>query len=148
MGCWNFEKKNSKKVIHREVNVLIKRLWFYIYKVIITNPNDYFNFISKTSAYKTQREVMEFDLNRVRNSDLIIVNFNDMYSLGIMAEIAIVYERKIPVIGLNETKQSLHSWEIEITNRMFNGIYDMLDHVKDFYLSWLCIKNKKGEIRE
>lgn len=52
---------------------------------------------------------MEFDLNRVRNSDLIIVNFNDMYSLGIMAEIAIVYERKIPVIGLNETKQSLHS---------------------------------------
>lgn len=65
-----------------------------------------------------------------------------------MAEIAIIYERKISVICLNETKQSLHSWQIEMTNRMFNGIYDMLDYVKDFYLSWLCMKNKRGEIRE
>lgn len=52
-----------------------------------------------------------------------------------MAEIAIIYGRKISVICLNETKQSLHSWQIEMTNRMFNGIYDMLDYVKDFYLS-------------
>lgn len=106
-----------------------------IYKVVITNPNDYFNFYDKTPKYETQREVMKFDLNRVRNADLIIVNFNDMYSLGTMAEIAIAYERRIPIVGLNDNKQELHPWQIEMTNRIFDDIYDMLDYVKYFYLS-------------
>jgi len=51
---------------------------------------------------------MEFDLNKVRHSDLIICNFNDMFSLGTMAELAIAYERRIPVIGLDINKQTLH----------------------------------------
>lgn len=106
-----------------------------IYNVVITNPNDYFNFLYKIPVYKTQREVMEFDLNRVRNSDLLIVNFNDMYSLGTMAEIAIAYEKRIPVIGLNENSQKLHPWQVEMANRIFDNIYDMLNYVKDFYLS-------------
>ena len=62
----------------------------------------------------TQHEGMEFDLNRVRSSDLIIVNFNDVYSLGTMAEIATAYERRIPIIGLNENNQDLHPWQTEM----------------------------------
>lgn len=105
------------------------------YNILITNPNDYFNFMSEVPAYKTQREVMEFDLNKVRNANLVIVNFNNMYSLGTMAEIAIAYERRIHIIGLNESNQELHPWQIEMCNRIFDDIYDMLDYVKDFYLS-------------
>lgn len=104
------------------------------YKVKVINPNDYFNFVEEPPRYISQREIMEFDLNKVRCSDLIIVNFNDVYSLGTMAELAIAYERRIPVIGLNDEGQILHPWQMEMTTRMFNSIGEMLNYVKDFYL--------------
>lgn len=105
------------------------------YKVKVTNPNDYFNFVENPPTYASQREVMEFDLNKVRNSDLLIVNFNDMYSLGTMAEIAIAYEKKIPIIGLDRDKQDLHPWQIEMCNRVFDDIYEMVAYVRDYYLT-------------
>ena len=99
------------------------------------NPNNYFSFKDEPRRYESEREIMEFDINKVRNSDLIIVNFNDMYSLGSMAELAIAYERRIPVIGLNETKQNLHPWQIEMCIRIFDDTDELLDYVEDFYLS-------------
>ena len=77
---------------------------------------------------------MEFDLNRLRKSDLIIVNFNDMYSLGTMAEIAIAYEKKIPIIGLDVDKQELHPWQIEMTNRIFDNMSELFEYLENFYL--------------
>lgn len=105
------------------------------HKVKATNPNDYFNFIEKSPTYDTQREIMEFDLNKVRNADLIIANFNDVYSLGTMAEIAIAYEKKIPIIGLNKYKLNLHPWQVEMCNRIFGDIDEMLDYVRNYYLT-------------
>lgn len=105
------------------------------YKIRVTNPNDYFNFKEDLPTYQTQREIMEFDLNKVRNSNLLIVNFNDMYSLGTMCEIAIAYERKIPIIGLDIDKQTLHPWQIEMSNRIFDDVNEMLKYVKNFYLT-------------
>lgn len=105
------------------------------YKVKVTNPNDYFNFVENPPTYALQREVMEFDLNKVRNADLIIVNFNDVYSLGTMAEIAIAYEKKTPIIGLNKYKLNLHPWQIEMCNRIFSNINEMLDYVRNYYLT-------------
>lgn len=99
------------------------------------NPNNYFNFLEEPPRYASSREVMEYDLNRVRNSDLIIVNFNDMYSLGTMSEIAIAYERRIPIIGLNETNQELYPWQVAMCNRIFTETYELLDYVEYFYLT-------------
>ncbi len=104
------------------------------YKVKVINPNDFFNFIDEPPQYKTQSEVMNLDLHKLRNSDLVIANFNDMYSLGSMAEIAIAYERKIPVIGLDINNQHLRPWQIEMTERIFNDIDEMLDYIQNFYL--------------
>ncbi|MDE6433547.1 MAG: hypothetical protein K2L07_04900 [Lachnospiraceae bacterium] len=106
-----------------------------IYKVKIINPNDYFNFMDENPKYASQKEVMEFDLHKVRTSDLLIINFNDMYSLGSMAELAIAYERRIPVIGLDVDKQSLHPWQNEMCSRIFSDINEMLDYIEDFYLT-------------
>lgn len=105
------------------------------YKANVINPNRYFNFLDNPKRYKTSREVMEFDLNKVRNSDLIIVNFNDKYSLGSMAELAIAYDRRIPIIGLNKEDQELHSWQIEMCTRIFPNVDELLDYVEDFYLT-------------
>lgn len=104
-------------------------------KVNCINPNNYFSFADKEPLFESQREVMEFDLNKVRNSDLIIINFNDKYSLGSMAELAIAYERRTPVIGLNIENQELHPWQIEMTNRIFNDINKMLEYIKEFYMT-------------
>ena len=105
------------------------------YKVKVHNPNYYYNFLQEPPIYDNPREVMEFDLNLVRRSDLIIINFNDMYSLGSMAELAIAYERRIPVIGLNIDRQVLHPWQECMCNRIFYDIDELLDYVEDLYLS-------------
>lgn len=104
------------------------------YKVKVTNPNDYYNFKEEIPAYDSQREIMEFDLHKVRNSDLIVVNFNDMHSLGTMAELAIAYEKRIPVMGLDVDKQNLHPWQIEMCNKIFSNIETLLYYIEDYYL--------------
>ena len=129
-GKDNFDEGNRwrlifKKRLESNENMNVKAI----------NPNDYFNFLEEPPRYASQREIMEYDLNRVRNSDLIIVNFNDMYSLGTMAEIAIAYENKIPIIGLNETNQKLYPWQVEMCNRIFTETYELLDYVEYFYLT-------------
>ena len=105
------------------------------YQANVINPNSYFNFVDNPPKYSSQKEVMELDINKVRNSDLVICNFNDPKSLGTMAELAIAYERRIPVIGLNEDSYELHHWQIEMCTRIFYNIDEMLDYVEDFYLT-------------
>lgn len=102
------------------------------YKVKVCNPVDYFNFQEK--LHETEREVMEFDLHKVRTSNLIIISFNAPQSLGTMAEIAIAYEHRIPVIGLNEKGLELHPWQVEMCARIFDDMGEMLDYVESFYL--------------
>lgn len=104
------------------------------YKVVCINPNDHFNFENETD-YVSQREIMEYDLHRVRNADLVIVNFNDPKSLGTMAEIAISYERKIPIIGLNINKEELHPWQIEMCNRIFEDEENLILYITKHYLA-------------
>lgn len=130
-GKENFDKGNAWRIYCKET----LKNYECNYNVNVVNPNDYFNFKEEPRRYKTEREIMEFDLNKVRNSDLIIINFNDMYSLGSMAELAIAYERRIPVIGLDIEKQNLHPWEVEMSARIFSDIDEMLDYIEDFYLS-------------
>ena len=104
------------------------------YRVKVVNPNDFFNFVDEPPQYKTQYEVMRLDLHKLRNSDLVVINFNDMYYLGSMSEIAIAYDRGIPIIGLDEDNQNLHPWQVCMCERIFNNIDEMLDYIEDFYL--------------
>ena len=129
-GKDNFEKSNTWRIYCK--NTLENCECEYSVKAV--NPNDYFNFKEEQPKYVSQREVMELDLHKLRNSDLVIANFNDMYSLGSMAELAIAYDRRIPIVGLDIDKQELHTWQIEMCNRIFSDIQEMLDYVEDYYL--------------
>jgi len=102
------------------------------YNVKCINPVDYYTYDSTT--YDSDLEVMQFDLHKVKHSDLVIINFNDMHSLGSMAELAIAYDRGIPVIGLNESEQQLHPWEYCMCSKIFNNKDDMLNYIKNYYL--------------
>jgi len=106
-----------------------------IYMANVINPNDYYSFRDEIPKYKSDAEVMRFDLHKLRNSNLVIVNFNDKQSLGSMAEMAIAYDRGIPIIGLDVDKQELHPWLTCMCERIFNDIDEMIDYIEDFYLS-------------
>ena len=94
----------------------------------------YFSFKSDAPEYSSETEVMHFDLYNLRKSDLVIVNYNDKKSLGTTSEIAIAYDRGIPIIALNEDNGELHPWLKYIPERIFNNIDEMLDYIQDFYL--------------
>lgn len=104
------------------------------YNVQVINPNDYYNFIDNTT-YDSEREVMEFDLHKVRNSDLCICNFNDPSSLGSMSELAIAYDRRIPILGLCENNEELHPWQEEMITKKFDNIEALAFYVIDYYLN-------------
>lgn len=131
MGNLSFEEQNKWR---KTVFEMLAPLWISPgIDFDIVNPVDYFNF--QTKKHETEREVMEFDLWKVRNSDLIIVNFNDPHSLGTMAEMAIAYEHRIPILGLNLSDVELHPWQIEMTNRIFNDMDSLIDYTIEFYLN-------------
>ena len=127
-GKENFDKSNVWRTYCKEILENGKY-------VNVINPNDYFNFKDEPPRYISEREVMELDLDKLRRSDLVIINFNDMYSLGSMAELAIAYEKRIPIIGLDIDRQVLHPWQECMCNRIFNDIDELLDYVEDFYLT-------------
>ena len=97
------------------------------------NPNDYYNFLDD-STYDSQKEVMDFDLWKLRQSDLVIVNFNDNSSLGTMAEIAIAYDHKIPIIGLceDDNRNQLHPWQENMCLKNFTDREDLVRYVIDY----------------
>ena len=103
-----------------------------IKQINIINPVDYYNFQEK--LFDTDKEVVRFDTNFVRNSDLIIVNANDPKSIGTSMEIAIAYEHHIPILILNEDKEVLHSWWVQMTDKVFNNVDKLCEYVYDFYL--------------
>lgn len=103
------------------------------YKVKVFNPNDYFNFCDEPQ-YKSEREVMNYDLHNLRKTDLVIVNFNEPKSIGTACELAIAHDIGIPIIGVNENSAELHPWIECMCERIFKDIDEMLGYVEDFYL--------------
>ena len=130
MGNLNFEEQSKwrKQIIDE-----IKTNCHYEKKPIFFNPVDYYNFTEK--RHKSEKEIVEFDLNAVRNSDLIIVNFNDPNSLGTCAELAIAYDKHIPIVGINKDGVELHPWLECFCMRMCDSLREAVDYVVDFYLN-------------
>lgn len=106
--------------------------YYYEKNPIFFNPTQYYNFEEKN--YKSEREVMEFDLYNLKKSDLVIVNFNNIYSIGTAMELALAHEYNIPVIGLNRERVKLHPWLSECCTRVCDDMKELVEHVVNFYL--------------
>lgn len=71
---------------------------------------DQYIFINPTTLYKpsepynpiVEKEAMEYDLYWVKHSDLIVVNFNSLSSIGTAQEIMLAYTLNKPIIGMIE----------------------------------------------
>lgn len=102
-------------------------------KPIFFDPTQYYGF--EETRHLTEREVLEFDLNALRNSDLVIVNFNDPNSIGTCSELAIAYENRIPVVGINKDNKELHPWQSEFVTRMCKDIREAVEYTVEFFLN-------------
>lgn len=130
MSALSFEEQSKWR---NQIRDAIKYNYECEKQPVIFDPVKYFNFTEK--RHQSEREVMEFDLNAVRNSDLVIVNFNDPSSLGTCAELAVAYEMKIPIVGINKDSQELHPWLECFCNRMCSSLKEAVEYVWEFYLS-------------
>lgn len=101
-------------------------------KVNVINPIKYYNF--EEVKYDTELEVMKFDLRHVKTSDLILVNFVNHCSIGTVAELAIAYDKDIPIIGVYNKNYKFHPWEKNFCDKLFSELSPALDYIRDFYL--------------
>lgn len=102
-------------------------------KAVFFNPVEYYNF--KEVRHRSEREIMEFDLNGVRKSDLIIVNFNDEKSIGTAMELMLAKEQNIPVIAYGIDDKKIHPWLLECCTRVCDDIREVVEHTVNFYLN-------------
>ena len=83
---------------------------------------------------KVDSVTMRYELDILRRSSLVICYFNNPASLGSMAELAIAYERRIPILGINPNQEKLHPWQIEMCDYIFNNMEDFWEYLKINYL--------------
>lgn len=103
----------------------------YENKPVFFDPTQHYSMFEQ--EHKSEREAFEYDLNALRKSDLVVVNFNAPNSIGTAMELMLAKELHIPVIGLNNNLE-LHPWLIECTTRICNNIRELVEHVVNFYL--------------
>lgn len=130
MSNVSFEEQSKWR---QQIQDAIKFNYEYEKKATFFNPVQYFNFVEK--RYESELEIMNFDLNGLRNSDLVIVNFNNPSSIGTAMELMLAYEMRIPILGLNKDDTKLHPWLECCCDRIFNNMKDLVEYTVEFYLN-------------
>ena len=130
MGNLSFEEQSKWR---KQVQEAIKFNYECEKKPYFFNPVNYYNF--EKDRHKSEREVMEFDLNALRHSDLVIVNFNDPKSIGTAMELMLAKERNIPIIGFGVNGQTIHPWLLECCTRVCDSLREVVEYTVDFYLN-------------
>lgn len=90
---------------------------------------DQYIFINPTTLYKpsepydpiVEKEAMEYDLYWVKQSDIIIVNFNSLSSIGTAQEVMYAHILNKPIVGMIEEDKydQLHPWYKEECIKIF-----------------------------
>lgn len=102
-------------------------------KAVFFNPVQYYNF--KEKQHKSEKEIMEFDLYNLRNSDIVVVNHNNVWSIGTAMELMLAKEMHKPIIGWNSSGEDLHPWLSESMTRLCDSLKDTVEHIVEFYLN-------------
>ena len=131
MSNMSFEEQNKWRT--QIANAIKYEDYSYEKKPIFFNPVDYYNFEAK--EHKSEREIFEFDLYNLRNSDVVVVNFNNRRSIGTAMELILAKEYHIPVIAFGVKDKEIHPWLLECCTRVCDDIRETVSHVVNFYLN-------------
>ena len=127
-GVNQFDESNNWRVeISRRIEDLSNG------SVICFNPNLHWNLTTDPNEF-TDREAMNLDIYKLRNSELVIYSNNDPLSRGSMIELGIAWERRIPIISFDEWENEIHPWLKSMSERIFNNRIQMLEYLNDHYI--------------
>lgn len=132
-----FEKKRFRNVISR------------IYY------SDYYIFLNPTKLYKPtepynqtyEKEAMRYDLYCIKQSDIIIVNFNSLSSIGTAQEVMYAHILNKPIVGMIEEDKydQLHPWYREECIKIFKYKPEELEEVINEIIEYIWRFNLKEE---
>lgn len=120
-------RRDFKGVFKREMN-------YDTMHYTIINPNDYYNF--KNPSHQNEREVMQYDLNHVRSSDIVVVNLEDINtSIGTAIELYVAAQNNIPVLawGSDEEWRITHPWLKECISRVESDVCSLCNYIFEYY---------------
>lgn len=134
MGGLNFEESDKWR---RELKVKIyeQALYSQIHPIII-NPNEYYNF--KNQTHQSEKEVMQYDLNHVRSSDIVVVNLDGINtSIGTAIELYTAAQLNIPVLawGTSEEWENTHPWLKECISRVESDMRGLSEYIRLYYFN-------------
>lgn len=106
------------------------------------SPTDYYKYGHK--YHKSEREVFNYDLYHTKNSDIVLVNLNDVRkSIGTCIEVYEAHRSGIPIIGfmddelpVDEMIKTIHPWIYCCIDRIETGNGSMdraLGYIKEYY---------------
>lgn len=112
----------------------------YDYHFYCIDPTRYYEY--GKDYHKSEKEVMLFDLRKVKSADIILVNLKDIEkSPGTIDEVFYAWINKIPVVGFLEKDNGandfeLHPWVTEQIDRIEvgnNAMKKAMIYIKDYY---------------
>lgn len=111
--------------------------WRTEFKLENVREGNDFIFIDPTYLYTPtnninqsyEKEAMEYDLYWVRRSDIIVVNFNSLSSIGTAQELMLAHTLNKPIIGMIEEDKynQLHPWYKQECIKIFKYKSDKLE---------------------
>ena len=92
----------------------------------------YYYFPTDKTTQEYEKEAMNYDLYLVKHSDLIIVNFNSLSSIGTAQELMLAHTLNKPIIGMipEDKYEQLHPWYKEECMKIFKYDSDKLEKKK------------------
>ena len=100
------------------------------------NPTNFYNFELDPSTY-TDREVIDFDLAAISNSDIILVNLDFKDSIGTSIEAFYAYRiLGKPVIGFGKNPL-VHPWLKECLTKRCETLEKAVEYIIMYYASIL-----------
>ena len=121
--------------------------WRTEFKLENVREGNDFIFIDPTYLYEPsnntdqayEKEAMEYDLYWVKRSDLIIVNFNSLSSIGTAQELMLAHTLNKPIIGMipEDKYEQLHPWYKEECMKIFKYNSDELEETIDKIIRYI-----------
>lgn len=99
----------------------------------------YYYFPTDKTTQEYEKEAMNYDLYLVKHSDLIIVNFNLLSSIGTAQELMLAHTLNKPIIGMIEEDKynQLHPWYKEECMKIFKYKSNELEETVDKIMRYI-----------
>lgn len=78
---------------------------------------------------QVEAECFQWDLYKLKRSDLIVCDFDHPQSIGTTWELAVAKEYGIPIIGLSRTGTYVHPWWRMSAMHISSSIEDLFDYL-------------------